>query len=180
MPEFFGGRTVEIISSSGILRVTIRPRPSLLHTVTLLGVDSYVGSFLYAHWSAFSTFTRVFSIWIMVSGICALFYRAFGEEIIEFDAKKLTIHKGIHGWERKREYEIADCRELEWEPGNKGTPPRLKCKSGWRSFAFAHYVPEQDAYKILVALQETLPDAAQKICSFDGGKEHFLSLGLNK
>jgi len=39
---------------------------------------------------------------------------------------------------------------------------------------------EKDAIEIMTALQQTLPDVAQKICAYPGEKEHFLTLGLNK
>lgn len=109
-----------------------------------------------------------------------LWYQLFGEEIIEFDSQKLTVRKGVHGWERKREYQIEECRELEWESDSEGNPAALKCRVGWRSITFGKYLSEDNAHEILTALQRNLPDVAQKICAYPGGKEHFLTLGLGR
>jgi len=45
---------------------------------------------------------------------------------------------------------------------------------------FGKGLSEDTANEILTALQQALPDVAQKVCSSPGSKEHFVTLGLNK
>lgn len=88
--------------------------------------------------------------------------------------------KDIHGWERKREYEIKECRELEWVEGREDKSERLQFKNGWRTITFGHNLKESQAIRILTALQRTLPNVAQQLCSHPGGKKHFITMGLNQ
>lgn len=97
----------------------------------------------------------------------------------ERNSTGLSIRKGIHGWERKREYQINECSNLEWDAGQKGGS-YLTCKVGRWPIKFGNRLSENDANEILSALQRTLPDVAQKLCTYPGGKEHFITLGLNK
>jgi hypothetical protein len=56
----------------------------------------------------------------------------------------------------------------------------LKCKVGWKTVRVCEDLSEEEAVEILVALQEYLPEVAQKMCSYPNSKEHFLTLGLGK
>jgi len=116
---------------------------------------------------------------ILVSSFVGLAYELLGEENIEINSRTLTIRKGIHGWERQREYQITECSDLRWEQGRKGTS-YLTCKAGRWPIHFGNRVSEEDSIKILSALQSTLPDVAQQICASPASKEHFITLGLNK
>jgi hypothetical protein len=49
---------------------------------------------------------------ILVSSFVGLAYELLGEENIEINSRTLTIRKGIHGWERQREYQITECSDL--------------------------------------------------------------------
>jgi len=72
-----------------------------------------------------------------------------------------------------------DGSNLEWEEGRKGGS-YLTCKVARWQIKFGNRLSENDANEILSALQRTLPDVAQKICAYPGGKEHFITLGLNR
>jgi len=179
--ELFGGPKVEVRATSGMLCVDIQHRPQPLAALVTSVGDGYSAWFLHARWLQLPLIVRIIWIWAMVSSVPLLLYLLFGkEEVVEIDANKLTIRNGFHGWERKREYRIADCSELEWQNGGKGEHPRLECKVARKTIRFGDYMPEAAAVEILTALQRTLPDVAQKICAYPGGKEQFLTLGLNR
>lgn len=180
MAATLGGRKIEIVASSGMLSVIVHPQPHWAIAFATLAVDLLFASFLYDRWAVFPFPIRIVWISLLISSVPALIYQFSGEEIIEIDTKKLTIRKGIHGWEHKREYEIDTCSELEWEQGRKGSPSGLRCKVGWRPIRFGRPVSENDANEILSALQRVLPEVAQKICSYSGGRQHLITLGLDR
>jgi hypothetical protein len=132
----------------------------------------------YQVWSVIPLSIRI--IWLALLPLILLSsaYEFFGEEIIEIDSRKPTIRKGIHGWERKREYQIDECGNPEWSTRRKGGS-QLTCKVGRWPITFAKRLSETDAGEISSALQRTLPDVAQKICTSTGGKEHFITLDLH-
>lgn len=132
----------------------------------------------YRSWPNMSLTFRFLTVWGILSGIAALIFQLSGSEIIEFDAENLTITKEIHGWERKREYKVKECRELEWMQAAEDTPPKMQCKIGHRKIAFGENLTEDQAIQILTALQECLPEVAQQMCSYPGSKSHFITLGL--
>jgi len=115
----------------------------------------------------------------LVFSVAGLIFQFSGTETIEIGSNRITLRRGVHGWERKREYEIKECRELEWMAGSADTPQRLQFKIGWRTIAFAKGVTENQAIQVLTALQHTLPNVAQQLCSYPEGKRHFITLGLN-
>ena len=162
-----------------MLTVRIYPRTHWLAGLAALGVDAFFAIVLYHFWAVTPLFVRVFWILILASTVPTWVYQFSGEEIIEFDSQKLTVRKGIRGWERKREYQINECSNLQWHEGHKGNS-YLGGRVGRWPIQFGKELSENNANKILTALQRTLPDVAQKICSFPGYREHFITLGLNK
>ena len=168
--DFLGNVTrmapgIELKTSSGMLSVTIDPRPHWLVGLATLTVDLIFVGILYHFWSAIPVWVRVFWIFVLVPGLWRSLYEFFGEEIIEFNSQTLTVRKGIHGWERKHEYPVNECSELEWQPGNNGHS-YLSCKVGRWPKTFGNGLSENEGIEILAALQQTLPDVAQKICSY--------------
>jgi hypothetical protein len=114
-------------------------------------------------------------IWYPIRGLLLLalaatavrfVFRFWMTESIEIDERKITIRKDVHGWERTREFEVKDCRELEWTGGSEDEPQRLQFKNGWRTIAFGEGLTEDQSIQILTALQQTLPAVAQKLCSY--------------
>jgi hypothetical protein len=171
--------TIDMSTSSGILRVTLRPSRSLLvvicESIAILGV----GFVTYRYWGSMSLLFRVLFVLGTLSGVAALVFQLSGTEIIEFSSEKLTVRKEIRGWERKREYRIKDCHELEWMQGAEDTPQSLQFKTGWGIVKFGENLSENQAIEILTALQQSVPEAAQQLCSYPGGKRHFIALGLS-
>jgi hypothetical protein len=173
----FGRRKVDVLASSGMLRIAVNPERRA--GLAGLAFDVVFFAILYRYWFVGTYFMRVFWILLLVSSFVGLAYELLGEENIEINSRTLTIRKGIHGWERQREYQITECSELRWEQGRKGNS-YLTCKAGRWPITFGNRVSEDDSIKILSALQSELPDVAQQICAYPGGKEHFITLGLTK
>jgi hypothetical protein len=90
----------------------------------------------------------------------------------------MVIRKRVSGWERNREYDIRECRALEWDTGRRGHS-FLRCESGKRRITFGNKISEDDALDILTALQKALPEVAPVLCATKSGKEHFVRLGLD-
>ena len=179
VPEKWGSRNVDIVTGSGMLRVTIHPRRDWLAGLAALAWDAMFIVILYQFWSRMPPFLRVFWMAILAATSLSLVYEFLGEEILEFDSQKLTISRGMHGWEQKREFPIEQCGSLEWNRGRK-SGPFLALGVGRRWVKFGKRLSEDTANEILAALQGALPDVAQKLCSSPGSKEHFITLGLNK
>jgi len=170
---------IDISTSSGILRVTLHPSRSLLVVICESIVILSFGFMTYRYWGNMSPLFRVLFVLGTLSGVAALVFQLSGTEIIEFSSEKLTVRKEIHGWERKREYRINECRELEWMQGAEDTPQSLQFKTGWGIVTLGENLSENQAIEILVALQQSVPEAAQQLCSYPGSKKHFITLGLS-
>ena len=138
-----------------------------------------IGIMTYRNWGSMSQLFRVLFISGTLSGAAALMFQLSGTEIIEISSEKLTVRKGIHGWERKREYSIKECRELQWMQGAEDTPQSLQFKNAWRTVTLGENLSEDQAIEILTALQQSVPEAAQQLCSYPDGKKHFITLGLS-
>ena len=179
VPEKWSARTCDVVAGSGMLRVTIHPRRDWRVGLGALAWDAFFVVILYQFWSRFPFSLRVIWIAILVAGLLREVHEFLGEEILEFDSTKLAVCKGIHGWERRREYPIEQCSDLGWRTGRKGSP-YLALSVGRRSVKFGKRLSEDAANEILTALQRALPDVVQKMCSYPGSGEHFVTLGLNK
>ena len=171
--------TIEVSTSSGTLTVTVHPARSWLVVVLELGTFAVFAYFGYKSWPSLSqSFRAVFALAIL-SGTVGLLFQWSGVEVIEINADKITLSNSVHGWERKREYETKNCRELEWMESGEHRSDRLQFKTGRRTISFGQDLTEGQANQILAALQQTLPNVAQQLCSYPAGKKHFLTLGLS-
>jgi hypothetical protein len=175
MAGFFGPK-VDVVSRSGMLCVTVHPTPNWQAGLLAVGGDILLAVLLYQDWPITTFFMRAVWILLMISAVLGWVYQLLGEEVIEVDSRKLTIYKGIHGWERTRVYQISECSDLEWHAGHRGGS-FMGCKVGSWPRTFAKNISEADADKVLSALQQTLPDVAQQICAKPG---HFIALGLSR
>jgi hypothetical protein len=168
--------TVSVVANSGVLRVTVHPRPERTVALVIMGVDLLAASLLYELWSSTPFIIRAIWLWALVYSTATVVRQYYGDEVIEFDARKLTIRKGIYGWERGRECRIEACSELGWERGWRNGPPSLTCNVDSRPIRFGYQVSEADANQIFSSLQQALPEVAQTICARRDGKEHAMSL----
>lgn len=122
---------VEISAASGVLRVTIEPRPSaFLMVLEATGILLFSG-FTVRQWSNLPPLWRAFLIWGEACAVVAWFYQLSGSEEILFDPEKLSSRKNALGWERTREYSVQECSELEWKAQSRHDHPGLQCKVGW-------------------------------------------------
>lgn len=171
--------TIDMSTSSGMLRVTLHPSRPLLVVICESVAILIFGFMTYRYWGSMSPLSRVLFVIGTLSGAAALLFQLSGTEVIEISSERLTVRKGIHGWERMREYPLQECRELEWMQGAEDTPQSLQFKTGWGTVTLGENISENQAIEILVALQQSVPDAAQQLCSYPGGKKHFITLDLN-
>jgi hypothetical protein len=173
-------RRIDVVASSGMLRITVRPKPHVIETVSVCAIFVFSAGILYRDWPQTPIAIRFFFLFVAVSVALSLLYRYSGTEVIEFDMHRLIITKGIRGWERTNEYSVRDCRQLEWSGGGEDEPRGLRCKVGLRTVTFGDHISEDESIEILTALQRSLPDVAQKMCYQGDVKEHFITLGLGR
>lgn len=179
VPRKWSTRKVDIVQSSGMLCVTIHPRQGWLAGIGALAWDTMLIVILFQFWSRMPLSIRVFWIAILVAASLSLIHEFWVEEILEFDSQKVIVRRGVHGWERKREYSIEQCSRLEWNQGRKGSS-YLTLSVGRLPIMLGKGLSEDAANEILTTLQRVLPDVAQKVCSYPGSKEPFVTLGLRK
>jgi len=170
---------LDIVAASGVLRVTVHRRFPWFTLLFEIAVILILATFAYRGWAKMSILFHVIWVWGLISAAIAFVYQLSGQEVIEFDTQKLTVSKEIHGWERKREFRIEDCTELQWMGGSKNLPQGLQCKIGRKTLRFGEFLSEQQAIEILTALQRALPNVAQKVCSYPDSMNHFITLGLS-
>jgi|SRR5580658_679969 hypothetical protein len=171
---------IDIVASSGILRVTVPPRRPWFLILATIATDLAFLAMIHNSWAQMPLWFQIFIIWVFVSSGIGLVFQLSVTQIIELDSLRLKVCKDFHGWERKREYEVADCSDLEWVNASRGRAAALECKIGWRTIVVAKDLSEDEAAEVLAALQKSLPDVAQTLCSSAPSKDHFLTLGLGK
>lgn len=160
MSLFKTKRAVEIVAASGIVRVTFNPRPAWLTlcfgvtAILLLATSAILGGAFLPLWY------RVGLTWVIFSVAVAL-YRLSGTQIIEFDANRLAILKRVLGWNRRREYPIDKCSDLQWQV--QGGRSGLRCTLGSRTINFAYRISEDEASEVFAALKAALPNVAQRM-----------------
>ena len=181
MSLFKRERAVDIVAASGMVRVTVNPRPAWFAMLLEAGGIVAFGFVMVRDWASMALWLRALLLWAIASAIIGWFYQLSGSETIAFSAQNLSTSKETLGWNRTREYPVASCRELEWrEQSGKGDNAGLQCKVGWRTIKFAHHISEDEAQEILTALQTNLPYVAQQICAMpDSSKKHFTTLNLS-
>ena len=180
MSFFKRQRAVEIVALSGTLRVTVNPRPAWAPLFIEALVAVFFGVMVFRGWGSMALGYRILLVWAAASAVIAWFYQLSGSEVVEFDARKISISKQIFGWNRTTEYSVNDCRELQWHTQSEGDSYGLQCKVGWRTVKFGEYISEDEAIDVLTALQSNLPEVAQRMGAMpDASKKHFTTLGLS-
>jgi hypothetical protein len=156
--------TVGILVASGTLRVTVQPSP---HWLLLLSEAALIAGFaVMSFWARaqMSQAERLITVAFVVAAIAGWFEQAFGfSEVIEFDEQQLRVPRETFGWERTREYSIENCSDLTLQD-QSGTPYGLQCRVGrWKTIEFGNDLSQQQAMDVLSALQNGLPDVAQRV-----------------
>jgi len=170
------GAKIDMVAASGVLRVTVSPRQHWLWVLSEAVLIVLFSRYALRYWAVMPLMLKVFSVWGIGAAVVGWFYQLSGSEVVEFDATGIRIRKDILGWERMREYRIADCRSLEPHVKDEGDACGLQCKVGWRRVRFAEYISEDQANEVLAALQRELPEVAAKL---EASPKHFTTLGLN-
>ena len=170
---------IEISTSSGMLRVNVHPARSWPLIVLEAGMLTAFAVLTYEYWGKISHLFRALLAVVIALSPIELVLQWSEVETIEIDSDKITLCRDIRGWERRREYRIKECRELEWMEGSEDRPQRLQFKTGWKSITFGRNLTETQGIQVLTALQQVLPDVAQQLCSYPEGKKHFITLGLS-
>lgn len=160
--------------------MTVPPRESWFLIFVVIAADGAFAVMTYKSWAQMSLWVHIMFVWAIIGGVFALVYQLAVTQIIEFDVARLTVCKDIHGWERKHEYQLVECSELEWVRASEGRPAGLQCKVGWRKVMVGKDLSEDEAVEVLAALQTSLPGVAQKLCSYPNSKDHFITLGLGR
>ena len=171
--------SLEIYSGSGMLRVTIHPKPSWLEVLFEAIAIVLFSTWVVQGWTSLAFVYKALIAWAAVGTFFGLLYQFSGSEVIEIDAQKLVIEKHISVWTRRKEFAIRDCRNLEWWEGNEDKSPGLRCKVGWRTIRFGDRISENEGQAIIAALQTTMPEVAHQMLAFSGEmKKHFTTLDL--
>ena len=173
---------VEMNFTSGILRVTVRSSPRLLVLLVGVGVPTVILAIFLPHWHGLSLLVRGAIVLGLLGHFGTFIFQLFGTEAIEFSPGSIVVCKEIRGWERRHEYLIAGCHEMQWDEGQgaEGDPQGVKFKAGSKWIRFGSGISEKQANDIFVALQNNLPSVAALIFSYSEEKSSFLKLGLSK
>jgi hypothetical protein len=171
---------VEVATISGVLRVEVHAGINWLSVIFEIVLFGFFVRAIASSWLKLSFFDRIFNAWIVAAGVVGVFHLLRHSELIEFDRENLTIRRTFLGWERTSRYRVDDLSELTWRVQEGENHFALECKAGMRRIQFGQYVTEQQAQEILAALQQSLPDVAQKMgMSSDDQKSHITQLGLS-
>src|SRR5438552_80138 len=105
---------VEIVNTSGVLRVTIRPK---FNAIMIISEVAAVAVWVYFGWErelAWSLIERIFLGCAALGTITTFAYQLTGSEQIELSDESLRVIKSMIGWSRMREYRMRECTMLEW------------------------------------------------------------------
>lgn len=170
---------VEMNFVSGTLRVTVKSS-KWIPLLIGVGVPTGILSIFLPHWNDLSEYVRGALVLGLLADAAALIYKLLGAEVVEFTEQHLTMYREMHGWERRREYPVKECHEMQWDEGSEGVPQGVMCKVGSKWIRFGEDISEQQANRIFLELQERLPGVCASVFSFAEEGDSFLRLGLGK
>jgi hypothetical protein len=171
---------VEIRLTSGALRVSVRPQPtlaSLLLTAAL--IVAFVAASVSA-WRRAALVERIGEILITFGAVFAWFQQLSGsEEEIEIGEQGIRIRREVFGWSRISEYSLEQCSDLDLQT-TKDDSHRLQFRLGkWRTIEFGNYMSEKQAENVLNALADSLPEIARKLLPSLDITKHWNNLHLS-
>jgi hypothetical protein len=171
---------VEITVVSGALRVTVRPSPHWLQLLFQAGIIATFAVLSLRSWVKIPRLERIFITVAVIGAIAGWFEQLFDfSEVIEVDPTNLRVRKETFGWERTREYPIEKCTDLKLQD-ESGQPHGLQCRLGrFRTVEFGGYLSQQQALEVLTALEDGLPEIAQKLLPSVDITRHFTKLNLS-
>jgi hypothetical protein len=120
------GERIDIVSSSGMLRVVLPPRRSWFLILLEIVLTSVGVIWVYTLWARLSGLYHLLFLWGIATAFLVLIYQISVSQTIEFDSQRITVRKEFRGLERKKEYRVEDCSELEWQESSEGQPAALR------------------------------------------------------
>ena len=171
---------VEVGTRSGVLRVLVRPRPTLAFLLVTAGVIVGFVAMSVSAWRRTAFAERIGEILAIAGAVFAWFQQLSGsEEEIEIGEHGIRIRREIFGWNRISEYPLEQCSDLDLQT-TKDDSRRLQFRFGkWRTVEFGNYISEEQAEKVLDALAESLPKIARKLLPSIDITKHWTTLDLS-
>jgi len=169
-----------MIAISGVLRVEIRLRQTILSVALQLAAYAFFFWITVMNWARMDPPEKLIDGWLLVSASAGFLYFIRRCEGIEFYQEYLAIRRNILGWNYVSHYPVSACSDLTWcTTEHEGGKFGLKCKNRWRTIRFAWGVSNEQAREILAQLQKTLPEVAQKMgCNLSDVPRSLITLGL--
>ena len=171
---------VEILSASGMLRVTITPQSKLYLAIEVAITVAFV-MIGWKQWPALFREQPIIFTFVALGILTGLWYQVAGSEEIEFNQERMSIRKNRPLRPRSWECPLKDCALLEIREPGEGESDRLQCKIRGTTVTFGSGLSFEQANNILIELQRALPQAAHQLLA--GGTnpfgKHFTTLNLS-
>lgn len=170
---------VEIGTTSGVLRVVVRPQPNL---ASLLVAAAAIVAFIVVSiksWQRTAFVERGGEVLITVGGVFGWFRLLSGsEEEIEIGEHGIRIRRESFGWNRVSEYPLERCSDLDLQT-NKEDSRQLQFRLGkWRTIEFGRYMSKEQAERVLETLADSLPEIGRKLLPSLDITKHWTTLNL--
>lgn len=180
MSLFADRAEVEIGATSGVLRVVVRPQPTV---ASLLVYAAAIVAFVVVSiksWQRTAFVGRTSEVLITVGAVFAWFQLLSGsEEEIEIGEHGIRIRRDSFGWNRVSEYPLQQCSDLDLQT-NKEDSGQLQFRLGkWRTIEFGNYMSKEQAERVLETLADSLPEIARKLLPSLDITKHWTTLNLN-
>jgi len=157
--RFFADKAeVKLVVASGVLRVSVRPQPTLASLLSAALILAFASMSL-ASWRQSALLVRIGEIGVVVGAVFAWLQQLSGsEEEIEIGERGIRITREIFGCHR---VPIEQCSELDIQI-DKEDSRRLQFRLGkWRTVEFGNYMSKQQAGEVLDTLADELPNLAR-------------------
>lgn len=183
MPLFKRDSEIAIMSASGMLRVTVKPR---FHPLVFIVEGAALAGFIFfgwkQGWALHGQPSFLFSLLALGIGT-SIWHQLSGSEEIEFNGQTqtLVVRRSVLGWPRTTELAFNDLSALEprYARENEGNSDGLRCKAGDRTITFGKGLSEDQVDGVLAELQRALPEVAHRLLSGnDPFEKHFTTLNL--
>lgn len=180
MSFFADGADVELAVTSGVLRVSVRPRPTLARLLITAATIAVVALMSALVWRQTALIERIAEIAVILGAIFAWFQQLSGsEEEIEIGERGIRISTDIFGWSRVSEFPIEQCSDLKLQT-SKEDSHQLQFRLGkWRTIDFGNYMSKEQAERVLDKLADSLPEIARKLLPSLDITKHWTTLNLD-
>jgi hypothetical protein len=173
------GAKVKVVVTSGVLRVTVRPQPTLASlTVSAALIVAFTATLLVS-WKQSTLLVRAGEILGVLGAVFGWFQQLSGaEEQIEIGERGIRISREIFGWHRVSEFPIEPSRDLDFQT-NKEDSRRLQFRFGkWRTIEFGNHMSDEQAQRVIDTLADALPEVARKLLPSLDITKHWTTLHL--